>query len=69
MEGGKVRRNVALEAPFLRSRRRPPRRQATATPRAADCKMNMYLAVCRIAENQARYDVIRKYSMVDPKQC
>jgi hypothetical protein len=29
----------------------------------------MYLAVCRAAEDKARYDLIGKYSMVDPKEC
>jgi ABC-type branched-subunit amino acid transport system substrate-binding protein len=33
------------------------------------CKMNMYVAVCRAAENNMRYEIIRKSAMVDPKEC
>jgi branched-chain amino acid transport system substrate-binding protein len=42
---------------------------AEMVPGKMHCKMNMYLAVCRAAENKVRFDVIDKYRMVDPKQC
>ena len=42
---------------------------AEMVPGKMHCKMNMYLAVCRAAENKVRVDVVEKYPMVDPKQC
>ena len=43
--------------------------QSKMVPGKMHCKMNMYLAVCRVAEDKTRYDIIGKYSMVDPKEC
>ena len=42
---------------------------AEMVPGKMHCKMNMYLAVCRAAEDKAHYDIISKYPMVDPKEC
>jgi ABC-type branched-subunit amino acid transport system substrate-binding protein len=42
---------------------------AEMVPGKMHCKMNMYLAVCRTVEDKARYDIIGKYPMVDPKEC
>jgi ABC-type branched-subunit amino acid transport system substrate-binding protein len=33
------------------------------------CKMNMYIAVCKMDAGKTRYDVIKKSNMVDPKEC
>jgi branched-chain amino acid transport system substrate-binding protein len=31
--------------------------------------MNMYIAVCKVEAGKPRYEVIRRYDMVDPKEC
>ena len=33
------------------------------------CKMNMYVAVCRLESGKTMYEVISKAAMVDPKEC
>jgi ABC-type branched-subunit amino acid transport system substrate-binding protein len=42
---------------------------AEMVPGKMHCKMNMYVAVCKVEGGKARYDVISKASMVDPKEC
>jgi urea transport system substrate-binding protein len=33
------------------------------------CRMNMYVAVCKVEAGKPRYDVIARHDMVDPKEC
>jgi ABC-type branched-subunit amino acid transport system substrate-binding protein len=42
---------------------------AEMVPGKMHCKMNMYVAVCKVDAGKTRYDVISKYNMVDPKEC
>jgi urea transport system substrate-binding protein len=42
---------------------------AEMVPGKMHCKMNMYLAVCRLEGDKTRYEVISKAAMVDPKEC
>ena len=42
---------------------------AEMVPGKMHCKMNMYIAVCKVEAGKTRYDVISKYNMVDPKEC
>jgi ABC-type branched-subunit amino acid transport system substrate-binding protein len=42
---------------------------AEMVPGKMHCKMNMYVAVCKVDAGKTRYDVISKYGMVDPKEC
>jgi ABC-type branched-subunit amino acid transport system substrate-binding protein len=42
---------------------------AEMVPGKMHCKMNMYIAVCKVDAGKTRYDVISKYNMVDPKEC
>ena len=42
---------------------------AEMVPGKMHCKMNMYIAQCKVTGDKTRYDVISKYDMVDPKEC
>ena len=42
---------------------------AEMVPGKMHCKMNMYIAQCKVQGDKTRYDVISKYDMVDPKEC
>ncbi|TXL73180.1 ABC transporter substrate-binding protein [Vineibacter terrae] len=42
---------------------------AEMVPGKMHCKMNMYIAQCKVDAGKTRYDVINKYNMVDPKEC
>ena len=42
---------------------------AEMVPGKMHCKMNMYIAVCKVDAGKTRYDVIKKSNMVDPKEC
>jgi branched-chain amino acid transport system substrate-binding protein len=42
---------------------------AEMVPGKMHCKMNMYIAQCKVDAGKTRYDVISKYDMVDPKEC
>ena len=33
------------------------------------CKMNMYIAVCKVTAGKTRYEIVKKSNMVDPKEC
>jgi branched-chain amino acid transport system substrate-binding protein len=38
-------------------------------PGKMHCKMNMYVAQCKVDAGKTRYDVIESDKMVDPKEC
>lgn len=42
---------------------------AAMVPGKRHCKMNMYIAVCKVEAGKTRYDIVKKSSMVDPKEC
>ena len=42
---------------------------ADMVPGKMHCKMNMYIAVCKADGGKTRYDIVKKSSMVDPKEC
>lgn len=42
---------------------------AAMVPGKMHCKMNMYIAVCKVEAGKTRYDIVKKSSMVDPKEC
>jgi len=42
---------------------------AEMVPGKMHCKMNMYIAVCKADAGKTRYDIVKKSSMVDPKEC
>ena len=42
---------------------------AEMVPGKMHCKMNMYIAVCKVDAGKTRYEVIKKSNMVDPKEC
>ena len=42
---------------------------AEMVPGKMHCKMNMYIAVCKVDGGKTRYDIVKKSSMVDPKEC
>jgi branched-chain amino acid transport system substrate-binding protein len=43
---------------------------AEMVPGKMHCKMNMYIAVCKVdAGGKTHYDVIKQSKMVDPKEC
>lgn len=42
---------------------------AAMVPGKMHCKMNMYIAVCKVAAGKTRYEIVKKSSMVDPKEC
>jgi ABC-type branched-subunit amino acid transport system substrate-binding protein len=42
---------------------------AEMVPGKMHCRMNMYIAVCKVEAGKPRYDVISRHDMVDPKEC
>jgi len=42
---------------------------AEMVPGKMHCKMNMYIAQCKVDAGKTRYDVISSAQMVDPKEC
>lgn len=42
---------------------------AEMVPGKMHCKMNMYIAQCKVEAGKVRYEVISKSDMVDPKEC
>jgi hypothetical protein len=42
---------------------------AEMVPGKMHCKMNMYIAQCKVDAGKTRYDVIESDKMVDPKEC
>ena len=42
---------------------------AEMVPGKMHCKMNMYVAQCKVDAGKTRYDVIESDKMVDPKEC
>ena len=42
---------------------------AEMVPGKMHCKMNMYIAQCKVDSGKTRYDVIESDKMVDPKEC
>ena len=42
---------------------------AEMVPGKMHCRMNMYVAVCKVEAGKPRYDVIKRHDMVDPKEC
>ena len=42
---------------------------AEMVPGKMHCKMNMYIAQCKVDAGKTRYDVISSDKMVDPKEC
>jgi urea transport system substrate-binding protein len=42
---------------------------AEMVPGHMHCRMNMYIARCRAEGPKAKYEIISKYDMVDPKEC
>ena len=42
---------------------------AEMVPGKMHCKMNMYIAVCKVEAGKTRYNVIQQSKMVDPKEC
>jgi len=42
---------------------------AAMVPGHMHCKMNMYVAQCKVVEAKPQYGIIGKYEQVDPKEC
>jgi ABC-type branched-subunit amino acid transport system substrate-binding protein len=42
---------------------------AEMVPGKMHCKMNMYIAVCKVDAGKTRYEIVKKSNMVDPKEC
>jgi len=42
---------------------------AEMVPGKMHCKMNMYIAVCKVEAGKTRYEIVKKSNMVDPKEC
>jgi branched-chain amino acid transport system substrate-binding protein len=42
---------------------------AEMVPGKMHCKMNMYVAQCKVEGEKTRYEVLSKANMVDPKEC
>jgi ABC-type branched-subunit amino acid transport system substrate-binding protein len=42
---------------------------AEMVPGKMHCKMNMYIAVCKVEAGKTRYEIVKKSEMVDPKEC
>ena len=69
---GRQQMRIVLDRDNARPRARlepRPGGGAKMVPGKMHRKVNMYLAVCRAAENKVRFDVVEKYPMSDPKEC
>jgi ABC-type branched-subunit amino acid transport system substrate-binding protein len=67
--GGKLEREEVGKAMESVKLANGPGGGAEMVPGKMHCKMNMYIAVCKVEGGKTRYDVISKSNMVDPKEC
>lgn len=67
--GGKLGREDVAAALDHAKIAQGPGGGAEMVPGKMHCRMNMYVAVCKVEAGKPRYDVIRRYDMVDPKEC
>ncbi|MBO0711768.1 MAG: substrate-binding protein [Acetobacteraceae bacterium] len=42
---------------------------AAVVPGKMHCRMNMYIAVCKVDAGKPQYNVVSRHDMVDPKEC
>jgi len=67
--GGKLGREEVAAAMDTGKLENGPGGPAEMVPGKMHCKMNMYVAVCRVEGDKTKYEVISKAVMVDPKEC
>ncbi len=67
--GGKLGREDVAAALDHAKIAQGPGGGAEMVPGKMHCRMNMYVAVCKVEAGKPRYDVISRYDMVDPKEC
>ena len=67
--GGKLDREEVSQALETAKLENGPGGGAEMVPGKMHCKMNMYIAVCKVEAGKTRYEVISKANMVDPKEC
>ena len=67
--GGKLAREEVAAAMDTGKLENGPGGPAEMVPGKMHCKMNMYVAVCRLEGDKTKYEVISKAAMVDPKEC
>ncbi len=67
--GGKLGREDVAAALDHAKIAQGPGGGAEMVPGKMHCRMNMYIAVCKVDAGKPRYDVIRQHDMVDPKEC
>lgn len=67
--GGKLGREDVAAALDHAKIAQGPGGGAEMVPGKMHCRMNMYVAVCKVEAGKPRYDVIRRHDMVDPKEC
>ena len=67
--GGKLGREDVAAALDHAKIAQGPGGGAEMVPGKMHCRMNMYVAVCKVEAGKPRYDVIARHDMVDPKEC
>lgn len=67
--GGKLGREDVAAALDRAKIPQGPGGGAEMVPGKMHCRMNMYIAVCKVEAGKPRYDVISRHDMVDPKEC
>jgi ABC-type branched-subunit amino acid transport system substrate-binding protein len=67
--GGKLDRDAVSAAMDKAKIEQGPGGGAEMVPGKMHCKMNMYVAQCKVDAGKTRYDVISTAKMVDPKEC
>lgn len=67
--GGKLGREEVAAALDHAKIAQGPGGGAEMVPGKMHCRMNMYVAVCKVEAGKPRYDVISRHDMVDPKEC
>lgn len=67
--GGKLGREDVAAALDHAKIAQGPGGGAEMVPGKMHCRMNMYVAVCKVEAGKPRYDVIKRHDMVDPKEC
>jgi branched-chain amino acid transport system substrate-binding protein len=67
--GGKLGREDVAAALDHAKIAQGPGGGAEMVPGKMHCRMNMYVAVCKVEAGKPRYEVISRHDMVDPKEC
>ncbi len=67
--GGKLGREEVAAAMDTAKLANGPGGGAEMVPGKMHCRMNMYVAVCKVDAGKTKYEIVGSEPMVDPKEC